>query len=126
MRQPVTKIPGLITSEHGNAKVAFLPADIDRRYALQHLPDHGNLLAHIVKSTLNNEVPIKVEGPGLIDVHLYRQGAKHIVHLVNLTSTATWRAPLEELIPVGPIKVTINARTLTVPSILDHELLVFE
>ena len=126
MRQPVTKIPGLITSEHGNAKVAFLPADIDRRYALQHLPDHGNLLAHIVKSTLNNEVPIKVEGPGLIDVHLYRQGAKHIVHLVNLTSTATWRAPLEELIPVGPIKVTINARTITVPSILDHELLVFE
>ena len=62
----------------------------------------------------------------MIDVHLYRQGAKHIVHLVNLTSTATWRAPLEELIPVGPIKVTINARTLTVPSILDHELLVFE
>lgn len=126
MRQPVTNIPGLITSEHGKAKVAFLPADIDRRYALQHLPDHGNLLAHIVKTALANDIPIKVEGPGLIDVHIYRQGAKHIVHLVNLTSAATWRAPLEELIPVGPIKVTINNRTRTVPSILDHELLVFE
>ena len=126
MREPVTTIPGLVLTQKGAARVAFLQADIDRRYAKEHLPDHGNLLANIIRWTLANEVPIKVEGPGLLDVHVYRQGTKHIVHLVNLTSAATWRAPLEEFIPVGPIKVTINNRTRTVPSILDHELLVFE
>ena len=28
--------------------------------------------------------------------------------MVNLTSEATWRAPLEELIPVGPFTVKIR------------------
>lgn len=75
-----------------------------------------------------------------------------ILHLVNLTSTATWRAPLDELIPIGPVKVAIHlpsrtgarsARllvanrtspvavsqgqaTVDIESILDHEVLVIE
>jgi hypothetical protein len=31
-----------------------------------------------------------------------------ILHMVNLTSEATWRAPLDELIRVGPFKVKIR------------------
>jgi hypothetical protein len=31
-----------------------------------------------------------------------------ILHLVNLTSEATWRAPLDELIRVGPFKVKVR------------------
>ena len=30
-----------------------------------------------------------------------------ILHVVNLTSEATWRAPVDELIRVGPFKVKI-------------------
>ena len=30
------------------------------------------------------------------------------MHLLNLTSEGTWRAPVEELILVGPIKVKIK------------------
>ena len=38
-----------------------------------------------------------------------------ILHIVNLTSEATWRAPLDELIRVGPFKVTnpVPARKTT-------------
>jgi hypothetical protein len=150
MRQPKSDIPGLILSERGKSRIAYMPADVDRRYAREHLPDHGTLLANVVRWTSGGSIPIAVEGPGLIDCHLYQQGNRTILHLVNLTSAGTWRAPVEELIPVGPIRVhvrpsvgvdartarllvskrsagltvTAGMTTLEVPSILDHEVVV--
>jgi hypothetical protein len=146
MRQPKTDIPGLVLK----GKVAYLPADLDRRFFRDNLPDHGNLLANLVRWAAGGNLPLTVEGPGLIDCHLYRQEGRLILHLVNLTSAATWRAPLDELIPVGPLRVRVrlprDARpsaarflvsttrprlTLTpgwaafeLPAILDHEVVV--
>jgi hypothetical protein len=149
MRQPSSDIPGLVLSERGKSRIAYMPADIDRRYAREHLPDHGNLLANVIRWASADSLPLAVDGPGLIDCHLYKQGERMILHLVNLTSAATWRAPVEELIPVGPLKVRVraprtnnrtarllvtnSARPVTVapdgasfeiPSILDHEVVV--
>jgi len=150
MRQPTSDIPGLILSQHGTARVAYLPADIDRRYATEHLPDHSALLANVVRWAAHDRLPLAVEGPGLIDCHLYEQPGRMILHMVNLTSEATWRAPLHELIRVGPFLVKIRlpepltrrgARLLVagterrvtvergmgaieVDSILDHEVIV--
>jgi hypothetical protein len=150
MREPSTDIPGLVLREQGKSRIAFMPADIDRRYAREHLPDHGNLLANVVRWASGGNMPLHVDGPGLIDCHLYRQGDRMILHLVNLTSAGTWRAPVEELIPVGPLQVRVDvprgpssARLLVskvtrpmnlqqgvaaieVPSILDHEIIVIE
>lgn len=108
MREPKTSVPGLVLTRRGGSRVAFLPADIDRRYALQHLTDHGDLLANIVRWAAGDSVPVSVVGPGWIDCHLYRQGDRLLLHLVNLTSAATWRAPLEEYIPVGPLRIRVR------------------
>jgi Hypothetical glycosyl hydrolase 6 len=108
MREPKTDIPGLVLSQHGRGRVAYLPADIDRRYAREHLPDHARLLANIVRWASGQSIPLHVEGPGLIDCHLYEQPGRIILHLVNLTSEATWRAPLDELIGVGPFQVAVR------------------
>ena len=152
MRQPATSVPGLVLSQKGRSRIAFMPADMDRRYAREHLPDHGDLLANVVRWAAGS-IPLAVHGPGLIDCQLYRQDRRFILHLVNLTSAGTWRAPVEELIPVGPIRIglTLPAETASVkkarllvagtvrpvqilsgsvhteiPSILDHEVIVFE
>ncbi len=117
MREPRSDIPGLVLSQHGAARVAYLPADIDRRYAGEHLPDHAALLANVVRWAAGPGLPLTVEGPGLIDCHLYEQPGRMILHMVNLTSEATWRAPLEELIPVGPFTVKIRlAPRMTTPA----------
>ena len=108
MRQPKSDIPGLILSQHGASRVAYMPADLDRRYAREHLPDHAALLANVVRWASGQSGPLAVEGPGLVDCHLYQQPGRMILHMVNLTSEATWRAPLDELIRVGPFKVTIR------------------
>lgn len=151
MRTPKTDIPGLIINEvPGRGRVAFLPADLDRRFARDNLPDYGTLLANLVRWTAQDDIPVQVEGPGLIDCHLFSQPGRVILHLVNLTNAGTWRAPVEELIPVGPLRIAVQlppdvtqnrlqllvgktAATvkldgrwaqLELPSILDHEVLV--
>lgn len=152
MRVPSTDLPGLVVHErHGAGRAAYLAADLDRQYARNHLPDHAHLLANLVRWVLRGDVPLAVEGPGLIDCRLYSQPGRLILHLVNLTNEAAWRAPADELVPVGPLRVTLSnppagARRIrllvagatmdgdradgrlswTVPSVLAHEVAVVE
>jgi hypothetical protein len=109
MREPRTEIPGLIVNEpHGGGRVAFLPADLDRRFCRDNLTDYANLLANLVRWTARDNFPLQVEGAGFVDCHLYQQKKKLILHLVNLTNAGTWRAPVDEVIPVGPLSVRVQ------------------
>jgi hypothetical protein len=109
MRELKTEIPGLILNEKtGAGRVAYLPADLDRRFARDNLPDQGDLLANLVRWAEGDGLPLHVDGPGFVDCHLYRQSNRLILHLVNLTNASTWRAPVDELIPVGPLKVSVR------------------
>jgi hypothetical protein len=109
MRQPRTDIPGLIVNEtSGHGRVAFLPADLDRRFGRDNLPDHANLMANLVRWTARENIPLKVEGAGFVDCHLYQQQNKLVLQLVNLTSAGTWRAPVDELIRIGPLSMYVR------------------
>ena len=109
MREPKTDVPALIVNTTaGEGRVAFLPADLDRRFGRDSLPDHGDLLTNLMRWTSGGEIPLVVEGAGLIDCHLYHQPGRLILHLVNLTSAATWRQPVHELIPIGPLRVRVR------------------
>ena len=146
MRTPNTNIPGLVL----NKRVAFLPADIDRRYAREPLPDYANLLGNIVRWAANGSIPLEMQGPGVLDCSLYSQPGRVIAHVVNLT--AMGRMPVDELIPVGPlrfgvklpegvrgrsVKMLVAGKTgaatvangwarVEIASVLDHEVLVIE
>jgi hypothetical protein len=109
MRTDRTNIPALVVREAGKARVAFLPAPVERQYALHHLPDHGNLLANVVRWAARGAMPVEVEGSGLVDCNLYEQGARRILHLVNLANVQPWPGPLEEHYPVGPFRVRVEA-----------------
>ena len=85
----------------------ILPADLDRRYANENLPDHADLLANLIRWAAGR-IPLEVRGASMIDCHLYRQLGRVILHLVNLTNAGAWRAPVEELIPVGPLQVRVQ------------------
>ncbi len=153
MRTPRTDIAALVLGEESNgARRAWLAADLDRRFSRDNLPDHGRLLANLVRWVAKDWIPLRVKGRGLIDCHLYRQEDRLILHLVNVTSAGTWRTPVHELIPVGPIEVqarvppevrgsaarclvsraTLPAAhrdhwtTFKIPRILDHEVVVIE
>jgi hypothetical protein len=153
MRTSHTNIPALVLREPAGAgRVAYLAADLDRRFALDNFPDHGDVLANLTRWAAKDSIPLQVQGSGLLGCELYQQGARLILHVLNFTSAATWRAPIHELIPVGPIQVGVripqgqalkSAKTqvagaplaatvaagwisFELKSVLDHELVVIE
>lgn len=108
MRTPMTNIPALVLRLKGLSRRAWLAADIDRRFSKDNLPDHGDLLANIARWAVRDNIPLRVEGAGLVDCHLYRQSNYLVLHLVNVTSAGTWRSPIHELIPIGPLEVSVR------------------
>jgi len=109
MREPKTDIPGLVLRKTlAGGRIAYLPADVDRRFARDNLTDHGDLLANLVRWAANEALPLRVEGAGLVDCHLYRQPGRLVLHLVNLTNAGTWRTPVHELIPIGPLRGSVS------------------
>jgi hypothetical protein len=153
MREPRTAIPGLVLrAAAGRGRVAYLPADLDRCFGRDRIPDHGRLIANLVRWVSRRPMPLSVEGPGLLDVHLYRQPGRLVLHVVNLTNAAAFRPYATELHPVGPLRVRVakfldlapaRARRLvaggeapcasesewlelTLDSVLDHEVVILE
>ena len=149
MREPKTTHAALVLNQvSGGGRVAYLPADLDRCFGRYNLPDHGLLLANIIRWASRERIPLQIDGGGLIDCHLYEQPGKVILHLVNLTGTG--EMPIHELIPVGPYQIALQmpddltevaARLLVadddidvefqngwirfeVPTVVDHEVVV--
>jgi hypothetical protein len=108
MRTPKTDIPALVLNRKQQSRIAYFPADIDTRYGRDNLPDHARLLANTIRWAVGDQRALEVEGPGRIDCQLYRQADRLILHLVNLSNEAAWRAPMDELIPVGPLHVKVK------------------
>jgi hypothetical protein len=152
-RTTSTDLPGLVVSERpGAGRVVYLAADLDRRAARDNNPDFARVLENAVRWTARDDIPLEVQGPGYLDCHLYRQPGRLILHCVNLTNAGTWREPVTEIIPVGPVRVrvrlsgkvrgqrvrsTVSERQASVrvqngwaafetPSIADHEMWVID
>jgi len=108
MREPETSIPAVVLSQTERSRIAYVPSDLDRRLNRDNLPDHARFLGNLLEWAAQGSVPLKVEGKGLIDCNLYRQDRKLILHLVNLNN-GTWRSPVHELIPIGPLNVEVKS-----------------
>jgi len=151
MRQERTDLPGLIVGSYGKGKVAFLPADLDRRYGLDPIPDHGRLLGNLLRWTAGDNLPFTVEGTGIFGTYLYRQENRLILHLVNATGADNQKALVEEYVAIGPLKVTVKlpdgvkghslkplvserplrfrvaqSVAFEIPQLIDHEVVVIE
>jgi hypothetical protein len=99
-REPETNIRGLYLNDTGNSRIAFFPNDIDRTYWQIMSTDHLKLLQNTIRWALNEEPVVEVDGPGVIDVTVWRQKDSMTVHLVNLTNPMMMKGPFREFIPV--------------------------
>ncbi|HLL44463.1 MAG TPA: beta-galactosidase trimerization domain-containing protein, partial [Segetibacter sp.] len=150
-RVPDTDIRELYLREPGNGRIAYIPGDIDRSFWQMLNADHSLLLRNTIRWALNEEPIVGVQTPGIVDVAVWRQKSSMTVHLVNLTNPMMMKGPFRELFPVEAqlrIKVPENKRvtgvnllmsgnkptfenkeemiTLSVPKILDHEIVALD
>ncbi len=108
----------MLSERAGRGRVAYLAASLDHAFGKYNLPDHGRLLANLVRWVAAGRIPLQVTGTGLVDCHLYvtasgagglhRQEQQLVLHLVNLSHPGAWRPPLHELIAVGPFEVAVQ------------------
>ena len=136
----------------GGGRVIYFPWDIDRTFWEVLCVDHFKLLRNSVEWATNEDPPVAVSGPGVLDVTVWRQKTSMTVHLVNLTNAMMMKGPMRELIAIGPQKVRVRLPdgtrprsikllaanmiprversgrylTVTVPSILDHEVVAID
>jgi hypothetical protein len=150
-REPETHICGLYLREMGKGRVAYFPGDIDRAFWQILSADHSKLMRNTILWALNEDPIVEVEGPGIIDVTVWRQQNSMTVHLVNFTNPMMLKGPFRELIPVDarvsihvpqntsvkgvkllvrdeklPNKVLDGKITVEVPRITDHEILALD
>jgi len=151
-RVPKTDIPQVYPRESGRSRIVYFPWDIDRTFLEVLCADHLKLLRNAVAWATNEDPLITVSGPGVLDVTVWQQRDSLTVHLVNLTNPMMMKGPVRELIPIGEQQVRLRlpegarprrVRLLaadqrphvqrigsylhaTVPSILDHEIVVIE
>src|SRR5262249_37639189 len=147
-----TDIAEVYLREIGRARVVYFPWDIDRVFWEVLNVDHGMLLRNAIAWATNEQAPVQVKGPGVLDVTVWRQTSSIAVHLVNLTNPMMMKGPFRELIPVGeqnvvvrlpdslhakrvhllvqerqlPVSQNGNRLTLAVPSIRDHEIIAID
>ena len=72
-------------------------------------------MANAVRWAANEEQPLKVEGPGVLDVALWKQQSSITAHLVNLTNPMMMKGPLREVIPLPAQEVKIRLPTKMKP-----------
>ena len=133
-------------------RVAYFPFDIDRTFWEVLSEDHLKVLRNTVLWADQEHPMVRVEGPGLLDVTAWRNAGSVTIHLVNMTNPMAMKGPYRDFFPVGPQTIKLNlpgglqvkqARllvadkavalertgatlTITVPSILDHEVVALE
>jgi hypothetical protein len=145
-RVPRGNTPQVFLREEGRSRRIYFPMDLDRTFWEFMLEDHGRLLGNAVRWALNEDPVVTVEGSGILDITIWRQGAAHIVHLVNFSNPMMMKGPIRELVPIGAQRVRLKAGAsearllvkgataparragewveFTVPEILDHEVIV--
>ncbi len=152
-RQPRTNIAGVYLREPASAgRVAYFPWDIDRTFWEVLSADHFKLLRNTLAWATNETQMVEVTGPGVLDVAAWQNQDSIVVHLVNLTNPMTMKGPYREFVPVGEqtVRVRLPAGVrakkvhllvaekvpvfrdrgseiiVTVPSILDHEVVAID
>ncbi len=151
-RHPRTDIPGLYCRRYGRGRVVYIPWDLDRVFWEVLHPDHGRLLANVVRWVTDSPSPVVVSGPGVLDVTAWRSPSAITVHLVNLTNPMTMRGAFREFYPVGAQKVAVripegvdvlgvrflrygqdadyhlsqSVLTVIVPQVIDHEVVAID
>jgi len=103
-----TDVPMVYLNTVGKGRVVYFPFDLDRCFWETSNQDHLALLRNAVAWAQGGEHPLKVTGPGIVDVSYWRQANSVTAHLVNLTNPMTMKGYMREILPMGPYTVSLE------------------
>lgn len=105
--QEQTDIPMAFCRQVGKGRVVYFPMDLDRTFWEVLAQDHQILLANAVTWAAEEEQPMTVTGPGLVDMAYWRQDHSLAAHVVNLNNPMMMKGPYRGFLPAGPYTVSL-------------------
>lgn len=106
--RPETDMPMAVCSTYGKGRVVFMPMDVDRTYWDIMAADHGLLLRNAIEWAAEEEPPVKVDGPGLVEIAYWRQEKSLTLHLVNLNNSRALRGLTHSPVASGPWRAAMR------------------
>ncbi len=80
---PSESTPAVVTRSVGKGRVVYLPGRLDAAQCDNLNLATERLFANAVRWLANSELPVRVEASGIVDVSLYQQPHRYLVHLLN-------------------------------------------
>ena len=111
-----TDVPTIVASERGTSRTVHLAGDIDAGYWRNSAADLGDLIMQALRWLHRDELPVTVDGPGLIETTTWQTEPGYAIHLVNHNNPDFRGGPMRAATPVGEQKVRMqlpNDRKIT-------------
>jgi len=105
---PTTDVPMAFCRNVGSGRVVYLPMDLDRTFGELRDSDHLALLHAMVAWAAGEPAPMRVTGPGIIDMAYWRQAKSVAAHIVNYNNPMTMAGSYREVLPAGPYEVELQ------------------
>jgi hypothetical protein len=151
-----TDIPVAVRGNSGKGRIVYFANAMEALYYRYGFPDLGRVLGNAVRWAGEAPPELEVDAPDYVDVTLMGQAGRRLVHLINLPLdkplNTGWRHPGRNLVEVRDIRVRLRAPAgrrvasvrlatseerlsvtvrdgaceVTVPSLVDHEIVIFE
>jgi len=82
-RRPI--LPGVVTSQHGRGRVAYLASSLESLYSSTRQTDLGNFLRQLVESVAADPQAVRIRAPSMVVANLTQNGDRSVLHLLNWT-----------------------------------------
>ncbi|MBI1897789.1 MAG: beta-galactosidase trimerization domain-containing protein [Acidobacteria bacterium] len=110
---PVSDWPAALASGTGSGRVVYFAGDISGIYGKYGYPSLRKLLANAVRWGAGGKLPLEVKAPLAVEARCFRQGSRHLVHLMNyitsqLRMSRSGGPAAEEVIPVNDISIRLD------------------
>jgi hypothetical protein len=110
----VTDFPAILTRILGKGRVVYFAGDVSGDYGNFGDPSLRKLLRNAIVWANNGPLPVETDAPLAVEVRCYRQGDRHLVHLMNYVTSQprVWSnvggPAVEDTIPIHDISVRLR------------------
>lgn len=103
-----TNEPAVVLRERGKSRLVYLPGNIEATMWLSGHTDLSRLLQNSIRWVAGEDVPVRIEGKGLIEAFAWETEPGFAVHVLNYTNPNLHRGWVREFYPIGEQKVRMR------------------
>jgi hypothetical protein len=101
-RTPQTDSPAAIFRETGRSRIAYFAGDIDRTLWRSGSVDLSRVMQNTIRWLAGETpAPIRIDGPGIIEIFAWQTEPGYALHLLNYTNPNMTRGFMRDIYPIG-------------------------